>query len=80
MNEAASLLRVTDTTIRRWIAAEKIPFLELPGGSGYRIPQGSLLASLAGNFDLAVESQAIEEHFAGITPAEGGSHPSRVRG
>lgn len=67
VNEAASLLRVTDTTIRRWIAAERIPFLELPGGAGYRIPQASLFASLAGNFDLAAESRALDEHFAGLT-------------
>jgi excisionase family DNA binding protein len=70
VNEAASLLRVTDTTIRRWISSEKIPYLELPGGSGYRIPQASLLASLAGNFDLAAESRALDEHFAGISEAD----------
>ncbi|MFY9469000.1 MAG: helix-turn-helix domain-containing protein [Solirubrobacterales bacterium] len=67
VNEAASLLRVNDTTIRRWIAAEKIPYLALPGGAGYRIPQASLLASLAGNFDLAAESRVLDEHFAGLT-------------
>lgn len=70
VNEAASLLRVTDTTIRRWIGDKKIPYLELPGGSGYRIPQASLLASLAGNFDLAAESRALDEHFYGISEAD----------
>lgn len=70
VNEAASLLRVTDTTIRRWIQADKIPYLELPGGAGYRIPQASLLASLSGNFDLAAESRALDAHFAGITDAD----------
>lgn len=67
VNEAASLLRVTDTTVRRWIADGKIPYLELPGGAGYRIPQLSLLASLSGNFDLAKVSQEFDDHFDGIS-------------
>ena len=54
MSEAATLLNVNERTIRRWIDAEWIPYLELPGGS-YRIPQGALLASLSGNYDLAAE-------------------------
>jgi excisionase family DNA binding protein len=56
----ASLLRVSDRTIRRWIKAERIPFLRLPGGE-YRIPQGALLASLRGTYDLAGELRQLEE-------------------
>lgn len=38
--EAATLLNVNERTVRRWIDAESIPYLDLPGGS-YRIPQGA---------------------------------------
>lgn len=64
--QAAALLQVSDRTIRRWIDAEKIPFLELPGG-GYRIPQGALLASLRGNYDLAGELRALDERYQSVT-------------
>ncbi len=52
--QAASLLNVSDRTVRRWIDEEKVPFLERPDGS-YRLPQGALLASLRGTYDLARE-------------------------
>jgi excisionase family DNA binding protein len=58
--QAASLLGVSDRTVRRWIKAERIPFLRLPTGE-YRIPQGALLASLRGTYDLASELQQLEE-------------------
>lgn len=64
--QAASLLSVSDRTIRRWIEAEKIPYLELPSG-GYRIPQGALLASLRGNYDLAAELKELDERYEGVT-------------
>jgi excisionase family DNA binding protein len=63
--QAASLLQVSDRTIRRWIEADKIPFLELPGG-GYRIPQGALLASLRANYDLAGELRALDERYENV--------------
>jgi len=64
--QAASLLKVSDRTIRRWIEAEKVPYLKLPSG-GYRIPQASLLASLRGTYDLASEIAALDERFADVT-------------
>ncbi len=64
--QAASLLKVSDKTIRRWIDAEQIPFLRLPSGS-YRIPQGALLASLGGTYDLAGELAALDARSAGIS-------------
>jgi excisionase family DNA binding protein len=64
--EAASLLSVSDRTIRRWIDAEKIPYLKLPSG-GYRIPQGALLASLRGNYDLASELRELDERYADLS-------------
>jgi len=63
--QAASLLNVSERTIRRWIDAEKIPFLRLPSGH-YRIPQGALLASLQGTHDLAGELAALDDRFAGV--------------
>jgi excisionase family DNA binding protein len=64
--QAASLLSVSDRTIRRWIEAERIPYLELPSG-GYRIPQGALLASLRGNYDLAGELKELDERHRGVS-------------
>jgi excisionase family DNA binding protein len=64
--EAAALLNVNDRTIRRWIEAEAIPYLELPSGA-YRIPQGALLASLRGNYDLAGELRELDERNAEIS-------------
>lgn len=67
--QAATLLNVSDRTIRRWINDEKIPFLELPSG-GYRIPQGALLASLRGNYDLAGELRELDARHAEIPEDE----------
>jgi excisionase family DNA binding protein len=64
--QAASLLNVSDRTIRRWIEAEKIPYLELPSG-GYRVPQGALLASLRGNYDLAAELRELDQRYAELS-------------
>ena len=64
--QAASLLGVSDRTIRRWIEADRIPYLELPSG-GYRIPQGALLASLRGTYDLAKELRSIDERYADLS-------------
>lgn len=63
--EAAALLKVNERTVRRWIEAEKVPYLELPSGS-YRIPQGALLASLRGNFDLAAELRELDQRNADL--------------
>lgn len=64
--QAASLLAVSEKTIRRWIDAERIPFLKLPSG-GYRIPQGALLASLGGNYPLGDELEEIDAAMAGVS-------------
>lgn len=67
--QAASLLSVSDRTVRRWIESEKIPYLELPSG-GYRIPQGALLASLRGNYDLAGELRELDERNSEVSEDE----------
>jgi excisionase family DNA binding protein len=64
--EAAALLNVDEQTIRRWIDAESIPYMELPGGC-YRIPQGALLSSLRGNYDLADELRELDERNVELT-------------
>lgn len=64
--QAASLLNVSDRTVRGWISRESIPYVELPGG-GYRIPQGALLASLRGNYDLGSELRALDARHANLT-------------
>lgn len=66
--QAASLLSVSERTIRRWVADEKVPYARLPGGQ-IRIPQGALIASLQGNYDLAAESAALEARFADVSEA-----------
>jgi excisionase family DNA binding protein len=67
--QAASLLAVSEKTVRRWIDDERIPYLKLPGG-GYRIPQGALLASLGGNYALGDELEEIDAGMAGVTEDE----------
>jgi excisionase family DNA binding protein len=64
--QAASLLSVSDRTIRRWIEVERIPYVVLPSG-GYRIPQGALLASLRGNYNLAEELKELDERHQEVT-------------
>ena len=65
VSQAASLLNVSDRTIRRWIEAQKIPYLELPSG-GYRVPQGALLASLRGTYDLGAELRELDRRHGEI--------------
>jgi excisionase family DNA binding protein len=67
--QAASLLNVSERTIRRWVADDKVPYARLPGGQ-IRIPQGALIASLQGNYDLAAETAALEERFAAVSEAD----------
>lgn len=67
--QAASLLAVSEKTIRRWIDNERIPYLKLPSG-GYRIPQGALLASLGGNYALGDELEELDARMAGVTEDE----------
>jgi excisionase family DNA binding protein len=64
--EAAALLNVNEQTIQGWIDAESIPYAKLPGGC-YRIPQGALLSSLRGNYDLAAELRELDERNVKLT-------------
>ncbi len=64
--QAASLLNVSEKTIRRWITAEKVPYVKLPSG-GLRITQGALFASLQGTHDLAGELAELDERHADVS-------------
>jgi excisionase family DNA binding protein len=64
--QAASLLNVSEKTIRRWVDDEKIPYLRLPSRQ-IRIPLAALLASLQGNYDLAGEVAELDARFVGVT-------------
>jgi excisionase family DNA binding protein len=63
---AASLRNVSEPTIRRWVETDKIPFPRLPSGA-YRIPQGGLLPSLEGTYDLADAIGALDEQLADVS-------------
>lgn len=60
--EAANLLGVDRRTVVNWIKADRVRYVELPGGS-YRIPLSDLLAALGGTFDMreVVESAIARE-------------------
>ncbi len=64
--QAASLLAVSEKTVRRWIDGERIPYLKLPSG-GYRIPQSALLAALGGNYALGDELEEIDARTTRVT-------------
>lgn len=66
VREAAALLNVDEQTIRGWIDAESIPYMELPSGS-YRIPQSALQVSLRSNYQLATELRELDERNAELT-------------
>ncbi len=66
IDEAAALLAVSDTTVRNWIKAEAIPYLELPPTGKrrrYRIPLQGLLNTLTGTYDLGADLEALSAVF-----------------
>ena len=72
VSEAAELLRVSDGTIRNWITAGSIPYIQLPPvgqRKQYRIPLQGLLGSLEGNYDLrgALQDQNARMHGAALS-------------
>jgi predicted site-specific integrase-resolvase len=64
--QAAALLEVDVNTMRRWVLAEKVPYIVLPSGQR-RIPRAPLLASLGGNYDLAGEMAKQDQRSADVT-------------
>jgi excisionase family DNA binding protein len=68
--EAAAMLRVSERTIRDWITAGSIPYIQLPPvrqREQYRIPLQGLLASLDGKYDLR---DALREQNARMRQAD----------
>ncbi|MGW3482099.1 helix-turn-helix domain-containing protein [Rhodococcus indonesiensis] len=49
LSEAAAMLSVNPRTLRRYIAAGKVPAFRLPGGRDLRIPVAALEALVNGN-------------------------------
>jgi excisionase family DNA binding protein len=72
VSEAAQILRVSEGTIRNWIGAGTIPYVQLPPvgqRKQYRIPLQPLLGSLDGNYDLrgALQEQNARMREANLT-------------
>lgn len=78
VGEVAHLLRVAESTVRKWIAAGRIPFLELPGGE-YRIPRLELIRSLRGNVDAEAVLERVEASLQRVQEGEVKAALSEVR-
>jgi hypothetical protein len=63
---AASLLSVSEKTIRLWVSTDEVPDVKLPSG-GLRIPQGALFASLQGTNDLAAEFSELDVRYSDVS-------------
>lgn len=65
VGEVSRILRVAESTVRKWIGANRIPFIELPGGD-YRIPKKELLRSLRANVDVGEILTRIEARLSSV--------------
>jgi excisionase family DNA binding protein len=73
VEEAATMLAVSASTIRNWIDDETIPYVELPPTGQrrrFRIPLQGLLNSLSGNYDLAAELRELDEGVTAAAPSD----------
>lgn len=66
VREAAGLLKVSDRTIRRWIASEKLPCVKTPSGR-HRIPRTLLFVFVRNSDDPFDELTKLDERFFEIT-------------
>jgi excisionase family DNA binding protein len=64
-SEAAAMLGVHDNTVRNWIKAGKVPYVQTPTGH-YLLPWTLLLQALRGTYDVsvAVREDALSEEEA----------------
>ena len=69
VGEVSRILRVAESTVRKWIGGNRIPFIELPGGD-YRIPRKELLRSLRGNIDVGEVLKRIETRLSSVQEAD----------
>ncbi|MGH8984587.1 MAG: helix-turn-helix domain-containing protein [Acidimicrobiia bacterium] len=60
--EVARLLRVAESTVRKWINRDEVPYLTLPGGD-YRVPRTELFRGLRGNVDVLQIMQRLRERL-----------------
>jgi hypothetical protein len=69
--EAAELIAAEREDVYHWIAADKVPFVELPGQRGeYRIPMHGFLQCISELYDLPGALRAIDEAIASLPQAE----------
>lgn len=73
VQEAATLLRVSTSTVNNWIRDGLVPYIELPSGGSkpsHRLPLNALLQSLSGNYDLQPHVEAVEQKTARTEPRD----------
>ena len=73
IREAAALLRVSETSLRRWTNAGRLPCLRVGGRRERRFRRGDLLAFLSG--EAATGPSPARSHFCGLYTSD----LSRVR-
>lgn len=76
--DVARLLRVAESTVRKWAASGRIPFVELPGGE-YRIPRTELIRGLRGNVDIERVLARVEVRLAATSEEDISSEVRAVR-
>lgn len=76
--DVARLLRVAGSTVRKWVASGRIPFVELPGGE-YRIPRTELIRGLRGNVDIERVLTRVERRLASVSDEDVSSEVRSVR-
>src|SRR5258706_7304685 len=64
IREAAALLRVSETSLRRWTNAGRLPCLRVGGRRERRFRRGDLLAFLSG--EAATGPSPSRSHFCGL--------------
>lgn len=64
IREAAALLRVSETSLRRWTNAGRLPCLRVGGRRERRFRRGDLLAFLSG--EIATGESSSRSHFWGL--------------
>lgn len=76
--DVARLLRVAESTVRKWAASGRVPFVELPGGE-YRIPRTELIRGLRGNVDIERVLARVESRLAVASEEDISSEVRAVR-
>ena len=80
VREVASLLRVSESAVRRWIGQGAVPAITLPGGD-YRLPRRELFRSFAATrgLDPAQVLARAEDRLRAITDEDIAAEVAAVR-